>query len=263
VKHLSVRSGNTQGRRNAVAMPSIDKGLGVFGAFLLLTAILRGAVKSAVMVEYLNPIQASAVALLGTVCLWLAVRPTMSSSMQAIVILFGFFCTGLAFVYDGQVDRVSASDISVTASSWLETEGEVTYVAENTTDGDARTAWNDGVGGDGVGESLTYTFGSSVNLHAISVLNGYDKDDLWIKNSRIGTLRIRTDQHPDGFIVELEDTRDFQSIKRNFGRTRRVVLTVEEVVSGDGPFAPDVALSEIEFYGTAADGRPRLNLRSP
>lgn len=57
---------------------------------------------------------------------------------------------------------------SVTASSYLND----TYSVAALTDSDASTAWAEGVGGFGVGESITYTLSADADVYGIAILPG-------------------------------------------------------------------------------------------
>ncbi len=153
----------------------------------------------------------------------------------------------------GSPSPISVSQISVTASSTQESEGGITYSAENTLDGKPETAWNsDGrKDGKGPGMTLTYGFGDPVQLTGITVLNGYQKtitssgktQDLYELNSRVGLVRLVTDTAT--FTWELADDQAPQTLTKAFGPTSSVRLEVLSVYPGSKYL--DLALSEISF----------------
>lgn len=153
--------------------------------------------------------------------------------------------------------RVPASAVTARASSIQAPDGEITYDAANTLDGDLSTAWNsDGEkDGNGPGISLTYTFATPVALRDITVRNGYQKVrrrsggspvDLYPLNGRIRRFRVITDA--GRWTWDLADARTAQTYSGASGRTRSVRLEIVTVY----PSAtyPDVALSEVSFTAT-------------
>jgi len=148
---------------------------------------------------------------------------------------------------------VPAAAISATASSTQNPEGGVTYSAENTLDGRAETAWNsDGrQDGKGPGMVLTYRFADPVDLYAITILNGYQKElqssgkttDLYELNSRVHGLRVTTDTGT--WTWDLADDKTPQTLTRSFGTTSSVRFEVVSVYPGAKYL--DLALSEVSF----------------
>ncbi|HEY6795179.1 MAG TPA: hypothetical protein VI248_10925, partial [Kineosporiaceae bacterium] len=150
--------------------------------------------------------------------------------------------------------RVDPAGITASASSTSRPDGAVTYVAENTLDGDPSTAWNSAGGlhpGSG-GIALTYTFGHPVDLRSIVVLNGYQKVrrrsghspvDLYPANARVRWVRIVTDA--GRWTWELADRRAPQSFTAATGRTGSVRLDVMSTYPSTT--YPDIALSEVSF----------------
>ncbi len=91
-------------------------------------------------------------------------------------------------------DRKSESDDEEEAKASTITR---TYGPENLADGDPRTAWVEGVEGDGLGESLTLTLTRPRPLSAIGVRTGLCRSpDLYRKNGRVAGLRITLDGRP-------------------------------------------------------------------
>jgi len=162
--------------------------------------------------------------------------------------------TGTSDGSGARVLPVDPAGVTVSASSTQHDDGDISYTAANTLDGDPATAWNsDGArDGKGPGMTLTYTVAAPIELHSISVLNGYQKVrprpgrsalDLYPLNARVQRLRVVTDA--GAWFWDLADTRSAQTFTRAAGRTGRVRLEIVSVY----PSAtyPDVALSEVSF----------------
>lgn len=149
-----------------------------------------------------------------------------------------------------ELRRIRSSIITVKASSTLP-DPFGTYKAENTLDGDLATAWNSD--GDVVGATarvtLTYRFKEPRDLRAIEIGNGYQRSTTsFYNNSRVRRLLVSTDSAKLSF--ELLDRKGRQTISGDFGRTDRVVLTVEAVYR-DTPrktVHKDCAVSEVAFF---------------
>ena len=148
--------------------------------------------------------------------------------------------------------RVEKKAIEAKASSTLPPD-IYTYDVTNTLDGDPTTAWHSN--GNAVGAfakvTLTYTFSSPIRLRAIEIYNGYQRSTAsFYRNSRVRRLLISTDTSKHRF--ELRDRRGKQTKSFNFGRTERVVLTVEAVYR-DTPTKTkykDCAISEVAFFSS-------------
>jgi hypothetical protein len=137
--------------------------------------------------------------------------------------------------------------ISVDASSELEPAGANEYFATNLLDGDPTTAWVEGVAGSGVGETLTFRFPRRVNLDRVQLVNGYAKsEDLFLSNGRIKQMVVQTDV--DSFSLLLRDTKDPQSLRRRFGKTSSLTMTIESVYPGRR--YEDTALTSIAFWAS-------------
>lgn len=152
------------------------------------------------------------------------------------------------------VAAVAADGIRATASSTQTPEDGITYDAANTLDGNPATAWNSNgkKDGRGPGMTVTYTFSDPVDLRSITVLNGYQKVrtgssgktvDLFQLNARVHRVRVVTDTGQ--WTWDLADSRDPQTLGREFGRTGTVRLQVVSVYRSDRYL--DLALSEVSF----------------
>jgi hypothetical protein len=149
------------------------------------------------------------------------------------------------------VDRAA---VRATASSTQSPDGDITYAAANTLDGDVTTAWNSNgkKDGNGPGIALTYTFTTPVSLRDVTIRNGYQKVrprpgrtalDLYPLNARVHRVRVVTDA--GAWVWDLADTRSAQTFPRAAGRTGWVRLEIVSVHPSST--YPDVALSEVAF----------------
>jgi hypothetical protein len=153
-----------------------------------------------------------------------------------------------------RVVPVDRAVVSATASSTQSPDGDITYAAANTLDGDVTTAWNSNgkKDGKGPGIALTYTFTAPVTLRDVTIRNGYQKVrprpgrsalDLYPLNARVRRLRVVTDA--GAWLWDVADTRSPQSFTRAAGRTGSVRLEIVSVYPSAS--YPDVALSEVSF----------------
>lgn len=152
---------------------------------------------------------------------------------------------------------IPASEVTASASSTLDPDGDIRYDPEVTLDGDPATAWNDGVRGSPVGEWIEWRFDTPTAVSSIQVVNGYDKidpttgEDRFAQNARIADARLTTDTEERA--VRLSDQREPQRLTGALAPTCAVRLTVDSVHAGDE--FEDVALSEIVFIGTPDPSR--------
>ncbi|MDQ3974382.1 MAG: hypothetical protein M3276_08640, partial [Actinomycetota bacterium] len=148
--------------------------------------------------------------------------------------------------------RVDPATITVSASSELAADHDagLTYAARNTIDGDLATAWNDGVGGVGVGETLTYTFAQPVRLVRVDAVNGYAKSPRrYVENARVRRATLSTDA--TSFPVTFADRyRLWQSFSLDAAPTSSLTVEIESVYAGST--YRDVALTEFAFWAQQA-----------
>ena len=77
----------------------------------------------------------------------------------------------------------------------------------------SRTAWCEGVGGDGVGETVVYRMDPAQSFSSISVENGYTKSqDIYDKNSRPRLVRLKGSDGQE-WEAELTDSPATQTIR--------------------------------------------------
>lgn len=143
------------------------------------------------------------------------------------------------------------------ASSQLGIEdSDITYDVENLYDGDTKTAYVEGVPGNGIGELIEIDFDneSSYEVGMIRIYPGYQKDEsTFKKNARPAIL---TFYFPDGHCVEQEldyanETAGYFDIDLTKIFTGHVVahhciIGIDDAYPGDK--YEDCCISEVEFY---------------
>ena len=151
---------------------------------------------------------------------------------------------------------------TVTASSYLKSQGAINYKPENAHDLNYKNVWAEGVPGYGIGEYLLYTFsGVSPRITEIIVVNGHVKSQTaWENNSRVKKLKVYIDDKPYA-ILNLQDILGTQSFKvepigksdrKNFDVLKTKpdwTLKFEIVDVYKGLKYDDVVISEIYFDG--------------
>lgn len=151
---------------------------------------------------------------------------------------------------------------TVSASSHLSTYKNINYNPKNAHDLSYKTAWVEGVTGDGIGEYLTYHFlPESPRITKIIIVNGYVKSPkAWKNNSRVKTLKLYWNEKPFA-ILNLQDSKaeqifNFEPIGYNerddwkqLSKMPPWTLKFEilEVYKGDK--YDDTAITEIYFDG--------------
>jgi hypothetical protein len=145
---------------------------------------------------------------------------------------------------------------SIFASSELKPVNNLNYFADNAHDFSLRTAWVEGVKGYGIGESITYRFQKqSPPVTNVEIFNGYMKSDkTWQDNSRVKQLKLYVNGNPYA-ILNLQDIKSRQIFRiaedPGLGKTDKdLYLKFEIMTVYKGDKYDDVAISEIEFYGT-------------
>ncbi len=136
--------------------------------------------------------------------------------------------------------------VKVTATSSLSEYG-MTHSPERIIDGDLSTAWVEGAGGQGRGESVTLDFGGTYTVSGFTIYPGYQKsEDLYYKNSRPSALRVT---YSDGTVEEftLEDKMGAQMITFSDPvQTDSLTLEIESVYAGTK--YQDTVITEINIF---------------
>ena len=106
--------------------------------------------------------------------------------------------------------------------------------------------WAEGSPGDGVGESLVFTFPASVTIAGLWIWNGYQRSDRhFTSNARVKGFTFGADGASSGRYT-LKDEQGFQHIPLAAPLTgRRFTLRIDEVFPGAA--YPDLVISELRF----------------
>jgi len=140
----------------------------------------------------------------------------------------------------------------VSSSSQLPSDRYGTYGPYAAIDGSPETAWVESVSGPGAGEWIQLTFPGAIELHALGLKVGFDKNaDLFAKNNRIkkATLIFSNGEQTR---LHFEDARGMQefSLVRAPGpnvETTSIKIIIDEVYPGTT--YDDTCLAEIEVWG--------------
>ncbi|MEC0235353.1 discoidin domain-containing protein [Paenibacillus kribbensis] len=132
----------------------------------------------------------------------------------------------------------------IIASSTLSDQAGNSYTAGNIMDGDASTAWCEGVKGDGIGEWIKIDFGSMQELKGFELINGLAKSsNAFQVNNRVKRMKL---EFSNGQTLTIDN--DFISnqfldkpIYSSF-----VKITIEAVEKGSKYH--DTCMSEIRFF---------------
>lgn len=148
---------------------------------------------------------------------------------------------------------------TLSASSCLASNKEITYEAANIHDLNYKTAWVEGVDGYGIGESVTYHFPpQNPRMTEIIIANGYIKSEkAWKENSRVKKLKMYLNDIPFA-ILNLSDSRHKQHFEvEPLGYTDEdkerkmtwwtIKFEILDVYKGEK--YDDTAISEIYFDG--------------
>ncbi|WP_018884860.1 discoidin domain-containing protein [Paenibacillus massiliensis] len=139
--------------------------------------------------------------------------------------------------------RTSIPVQEITASSTLPDQSGNNYNPANLMDGNANTAWCEGVAGDGVGEWVKLDFGQPQVVNGIEILNGLTKSKAsYLANNRFKRVQLefsegqRLVMNSDALKYELDEP----------VRTSWIKLTILEVESGTA--YPDTCISEVRVF---------------
>ena len=151
---------------------------------------------------------------------------------------------------DKQYRQIPVVVTYVEESSYLVTKNGTEYNIYNTIDGDYGTCWQDGVKGDGIGETLRYGFDDAV-ISKMTIINGNRRDDKsYEENNRLASAHLLF--RKDGRDVYEEDIsfEDNGTITSVFEFVDGVdcdtiELTITDVYSGSK--YKDTCVSEVHF----------------
>jgi hypothetical protein len=139
---------------------------------------------------------------------------------------------------------------TVTASSqYIQTEGrELDYDPRNAFDSKFQTGWCEGkTADDGIGESITISFPTTMHITDVSVVNGYAKsEDSYKNNNRVASLKVEAAYGKTESYDFEDNIFDLQSRPTSLiGSTFKFIIT--KVHKGK---LTDTCLSEIKLTGS-------------
>jgi len=140
--------------------------------------------------------------------------------------------------------RKSIPAKKISASSTLSDQAGNTYAARNIMDGDASTAWCEGVKGDGIGEWVKIDFGSMQELKGFNLINGLAKSsNAFQVNNRVKRMKM---EFSNGQIMMIDNDFIKNEFLDNPVQTSFVKITIEAVERGTKYH--DTCMSEIRFF---------------
>ncbi|TDX44496.1 NADase-type glycan-binding domain-containing protein [Orenia marismortui] len=134
----------------------------------------------------------------------------------------------------------------IESSSYLISKGQpkLAYHPINLIDEDPKTAWIEGVEGDGIGEYLTFYFLRAIDIEGMKILNGYAKSNkLFEVNNRIKALELIINRSQRKTIL-VDDINKEQIINFKAENVRSIKLIIKDIYKAK---FDDTALSGIEF----------------
>ncbi|KEO78787.1 von Willebrand factor A [Paenibacillus polymyxa] len=132
----------------------------------------------------------------------------------------------------------------IIASSTLPDQAGNSYAAQNIMDGDASTAWCEGIKGDGIGEWIKIDFGSMQELKGFELINGLAKSSKAFQaNNRVKRMKL---EFPNGQTMMIDNDFLSNQFLDNPIHTSSVKITIEAVEKGSKYH--DTCMSEIRFF---------------
>lgn len=149
---------------------------------------------------------------------------------------------------------------TLSASSTLSSQSGSAYAIGNLEDGDRKTAWVEGIKGNGIGQRITITFDSpdgddesiKIPFHGMMITNGYSKNaEIWSKNGRVKKILIWLNSEKICYL-DLDD----DIYPQRFTWTANLVMVgagdvinLEIVEVYPGSHYEDTAISDLGFHG--------------
>lgn len=138
----------------------------------------------------------------------------------------------------------------VEESSYLKAKNGTEYTIYNTIDGDYSTCWQDGVKGDGIGETLRYAFDDAL-IGKMTIVNGNRRDDSsYGENNRLASAHLVFRKDGNDVYEEDIEFEDNESITSVFEfvdgvECDTIELTITDVYHGSK--YKDTCVAEISF----------------
>jgi F5/8 type C domain/L,D-transpeptidase catalytic domain len=134
------------------------------------------------------------------------------------------------------------SEANVRASSTL--NGSSRYSSSHLTDNNDGTAWC--IEGSEKKKVIVFEYPEGRTLHNLSIITGYDRDNLWKQNGRAAEVKVSFDGEK-AMNFDLKDTRNRQTFSFKKGVKTKLVR-VEITRYKKGAKGNDMCISELEFH---------------
>ncbi|KAF6579194.1 discoidin domain-containing protein [Paenibacillus sp. EKM212P] len=132
----------------------------------------------------------------------------------------------------------------IIASSTLPDQAGNSYAARNIMDGDASTAWCEGVKGNGIGEWIEIDFGSMQELKGFELINGLAKSsNAFQVNNRVKRMKL---EFSNGQTIMVDNDFLSNAFPNSAIHTSFVKITIVAVEQGSKYH--DTCMSEIRFF---------------
>ncbi|MEN9610390.1 MAG: hypothetical protein RLZZ628_1204 [Bacteroidota bacterium] len=135
-----------------------------------------------------------------------------------------------------------SSEASVRASSTL--NGNSRYSSSHLTDNNDGTAWC--IEGSEKKKVIVFEYPEGRTLHNMSIITGYDRDNLWKQNGRAAEVKVSFDGEK-AMNFDLKDTRNRQTFSFKKGVKTKLVR-IEITRYKKGAKGNDMCISELEFH---------------
>ena len=185
---------------------------------------------------------------------WDSLSSDEKSELDTLLLKYGEVVESVWDIIDGGCSwYCGGGNYEIKSSSSLTESGHLKYSAKSANDLNYKTAWVEGMDGDGIGEYLEYYFkNKSPRITSIIITNGYVKSEsTWVNNNRVKKLKMYVNDKPYK-ILNLEDSRTDQVFEVDtLGRIDSIdmVLKFEILEIYKGLKFDDTAITEIYFDG--------------
>lgn len=132
------------------------------------------------------------------------------------------------------------------ASSELKASKSYSYGPAHVADDKAKSAWVEGVKGDGINEYIVVNLSKPTTLIKLSIINGFAHKKYWAMNNRVRQLHIGPMSGHGGETITLEDSMKPQEVTLAKPlKIMQIKFTIKSIYPGSK--WQDTALSEITF----------------
>ncbi len=139
-----------------------------------------------------------------------------------------------------------SADVKVSASSTRKADLGNIYTPKMAFDGNPRTAWGEGVKGEGKKQWIAFDFAKEEKLNSIVILPGYFKTPaIWRKNNRLASVVVEfSDNSKRDF--NFADVMTEQTLEIGGIKTNSVFIVVKDIFPGESD-TEDTLISEVSF----------------